>query len=51
MFGSVCELETQTLLSDDLYDVNQEKLKILKDDTAEAVRMLKKLEKRRKTNT
>ena len=51
MFGSVCELETQILLLSDLYYVNKEKLKILKDDTAEVNRMRKELEKRWRTNT
>ena len=51
MFGSVCELETQILLLSDQYYVNQEKLKIFKDDTAEVNRMRKELEKRWRTNT
>ena len=43
MFGSVCELETQILLLSDLYYVNQEKLKTLKDDVSEVKRMHKEL--------
>ena len=42
-YGSICELETQFLLSGDLNYVNKEKLKALKDDTEEAERMLKAL--------
>ena len=42
-YGSVCELETQILLSGDLDYVDQEKLKVLKDDTSEVERMLKAL--------
>ncbi len=38
--GSVCELETQVLLSGDLNYINKENLKALKDDTAEIERML-----------
>ncbi len=50
MFGSlyiacdsVCELETQVLLSGDLNYVNKENLKALKEDTEEVERMLKAL--------
>jgi len=43
MFGSVCELEPQILLLSDLYYVNQETLKTLKDDTSEVKRMRKEL--------
>ncbi len=32
-YGSVCEFETQDLLSGDLNYVNNENLKALKDDT------------------
>ena len=39
-YGSVCELETQILLSGDLNYVNKENLKALKDDTEEVERML-----------
>jgi len=42
-YGSVCELETQVLLSGDLSYVNKENLKVLKDDTKEVERMLKAL--------
>jgi len=42
-YGSICELETQLLLSGDLYYVNQENLKALKDGTEEVERMLKAL--------
>ena len=42
-YGSVCELETQILLSGDLNYVNKENLKALKDDTEEVERMLKSL--------
>jgi four helix bundle protein len=42
-YGSVCELETQVLLSGDLNYVNKENLKALKDDTEEVERMLKAL--------
>ncbi len=42
-YGSVCELETQVLLSSDLNYVNKENLKALKDDTEEVERMLKAL--------
>ena len=42
-YGSVCELETQVLLSGDLNYVNKEILKALKDDTQEVERMLKAL--------
>ena len=42
-YGSVCELETQLLLSGDLNYVNKENLKALKDDTEEVERMLKAL--------
>ena len=42
-YGSVCELETQVLLSGDLNYVNKEYLKALKDDTEEVERMLKAL--------
>jgi four helix bundle protein len=42
-YGSVCELETQALLSGDLNYVNKENLKALKDDTEEVERMLKAL--------
>ena len=42
-YGSICELETQLLLSGDLKYVNQEILKALKDDTEEVERMLKAL--------
>ncbi|MFC1813863.1 four helix bundle protein [Thermodesulfobacteriota bacterium] len=42
-YGSICELETQLLLSGDLNYVNKEKLTVLKDDTGEAERMLKVL--------
>ncbi len=41
--GSVCELETQVLLSGDLNYVNKENLKALKDDIEEVERMLKAL--------
>jgi len=43
VYGSVCELETQVLLSGDLNYVNKENLKALKDDTEEVERMLKAL--------
>ena len=50
-YGSLCELETQLLLSGDLGYVYQEKLGSLKNDTAEVERMLmaliKSLEKKR----
>ena len=42
-YGSVCELETQVLLSGDLNYINKENLKALKDDTQEVERMLKAL--------
>ncbi len=42
-YGSVCELETQVLLSGDLNYVNKENLKAFKDDTEEVERMLKAL--------
>ncbi len=42
-YGSVCELETQVLLSSDLNYINKENLKALKDDTQEVERMLKAL--------
>jgi len=42
-YGSVCELETQVLLSGDLNYINKENLKALKDDTEEVERMLKAL--------
>ena len=42
-YGSVCELETQVLLADDLNYVNKEDLKALKDDTKEVERILKAL--------
>ena len=42
-YGSVCELETQVLLADDLNYVNKEDLKALKDDTEEVERILKAL--------
>ncbi len=42
-YGSVCEWETQVLLSGDLNYVNKENLTALKDDTAEVERMLKAL--------
>jgi four helix bundle protein len=41
--GSVCELETQVLLSGDLNYVKKENLKALKDYTEEVERMLKAL--------
>ncbi len=44
-YGSVCELETQVLLSGDLNYVNKENLKALKGDTEEVERMLKALMK------
>jgi len=40
-YGSICELETQLLLSGDLKYVNQESLKAFKDGTEEVERMLK----------
>jgi four helix bundle protein len=40
---TICELETQLLLSGDLNSVNKENLKALKDDTGEVERMLKAL--------
>jgi hypothetical protein len=43
VYGSVCELETQALLSGDLNYVNKENLKVLKDGTEEIERMLKAL--------
>ena len=42
-YGSICELETQLLLSGDLNYVKQENLKALKDGTEEVERMLKAL--------
>jgi len=42
-YGSVCELETQVLLSGDLNYVNKQNLRALKDDTEEVERMLKAL--------
>ncbi len=42
-YGSVCELETQVLLSGDLNYEKKENLKALKDDTEEVERMLKAL--------
>ena len=42
-YGSICELETQLLLSGDLNYVNQEYLESLKDGTGEVERMLKAL--------
>ena len=42
-YGSICELETQLLLSSDLNYVNKENLKALRDDTEEVERMLKAL--------
>jgi four helix bundle protein len=42
-YGSVCELETQVLLSGDLNYVNKENLKALTEDTEEVERMLKAL--------
>jgi len=42
-YGSICELETQLLLSGDLNYVNQKNLKALKDGTEEVERMHKAL--------
>ncbi len=42
-YGSICEFETQLLLSGDLNYVNIENLKALKDGTEEVERMLKAL--------
>ena len=42
-YGSVCELETQLLLTGDLNYVNKEDLKALKDNAEEIERMLKAL--------
>ncbi len=42
-YGSVCELETQVLLSGDLNYEKKENLKALKDDTEEVERMVKAL--------
>jgi four helix bundle protein len=42
-YGSVCEFETQVLLSGDVNYVNKENLKALKDDIEEVQRMLKAL--------
>ena len=42
-YGSICELETQLLLSGDLHYANKESLKAPKDDTEEVERMLKAL--------
>ena len=42
-YGSVCELETQVLLSGDLNYVNKENLVALKANTEEVERMLKAL--------
>jgi four helix bundle protein len=40
-YGSVCELETQILLAGDLDFIKQDELGALKEDIAEAERMLK----------
>ena len=42
-YGSVCELETQLLLSGDLNCVNKGNLKTFRDDTGEVERMLRAL--------
>ncbi len=42
-YGSVCELETQTMLSGDLGYVEKERLQKLRDKIAEVERMLKAL--------
>ena len=42
-YGSVCELETQILLAGDLDFIKQDELGALKEDIAEAERMLKSL--------
>jgi len=42
-YGSICELESQLLLSGDLNYENQKNLKALKDGTEEVERMLKAL--------
>lgn len=42
-YGSICELETQILLSGDLNYMNKENFKALKGNTEEVERMLKAL--------
>ena len=42
-YGSICELETQLLLSGDLNYINQKNLKALQDGTEEVERMHKAL--------
>jgi hypothetical protein len=42
-YGSICELETQLLLSGDLNYVDKENLEALRDDIEEVERMLKAL--------
>ncbi len=42
-YGSVCELETQTMLSGDLGYIEKERLQKLRDKIAEVERMLKAL--------
>jgi len=39
-YGSICELETQILLSGDLGLIEDEKLRFAKEDIAEVERML-----------
>ena len=43
VYGSVCELETQILLSGDLAYVKEDTLKSINDNIAEVERMLKRL--------
>jgi len=49
-YGSICELETQTMLSNDLNYLPKDKIEVLKTDIAEVERMLmaliKSLEKK-----
>jgi four helix bundle protein len=42
-YGSICELETQTLLSGDLHFIQADQLETLKRNIAEVERMLKAL--------
>jgi len=49
-YGSVCELETQALLSSDLNYLEKKKSEELKDDIAEVERMLKAMIKSLENN-
>jgi four helix bundle protein len=41
LYGSVCELETQTMISGDLEYVEKERLQELKEEIGDVERMLK----------